>query len=103
MEPKIAVQNIAHHRNGVGGVPFYVVLFTDKDATKHQMVGICFEEDDPHGAGYVSPHTAVLDLTETVNGNIAFGEGNSWRGDTYDPPLREAIAKWSAERAAALT
>ena len=99
MEPKIKVQQIAHHRNGVGGVPFYVVLFTDPDVP-HQMVGIVFEE--PESRQYVEPHTAVLDVVETMRGNIGFGDGNSFRGDVYDPALREAITAWSAARAAAI-
>lgn len=34
----------------------------------------------------------VLDLEETAKGNLAFGRGNSWRGDEFEPAVRSAIA-----------
>lgn len=80
----IAVQEVAYHRNGVGGAPFYAVRFqwTDDDHKPRQMVGVVFEE----------PYTvAVLDIEELGRGNIAFAQGNSWRGDHFEEALRMAI------------
>lgn len=65
----------AYHRNGVGGVGFYVALFNDPEGGK--MLGIHFPTDD----GTI--FTAVLNVDETAKGNIAFAGGNSWRGDKW--------------------
>lgn len=81
------VRSIAFHRNGVGGLPFSVVLFDDEECGR--MVGIVFGEPMT---------TAVLNIDLLSDSNIAFGE-NSWRGDRWDEFLRSAIA----EREAALT
>jgi len=35
---------------------------------------------------------AVLDREQTRRGNIRFANGNSWRGDYFEPAMREAIA-----------
>jgi hypothetical protein len=72
--------DIAHHRNGVAGTGFDVVLFKvlRERGTK---VGILF--DDP---GYC----AVLDVTKLAAGDIAFGS-NSWRGDDFEPRLRQIL------------
>ena len=83
-EPKIDVQNVAHHRNGVGGAPFHTVLFTCADGP---MVGIVFAEQ---GA------VAILNRDRLTENDIDFGS-NSWRGDLYEKPLRRAIREWAPE------
>jgi hypothetical protein len=77
---KLKILDIAHHRNGVAGTPFDVVLFKvlREPGTK---VGILF--DDP---GYC----AILDVTMLAAGDIAF-TSNSWRGDEFEPSLRRAV------------
>lgn len=85
----LGIQAIAHHRNGIAGAPFYVVLFTDPEEGSKPMVGIVFEPEY---------HVAVLELTQALAGNVAFAEGNSWRGDVYEPRLRQAIRHWEADR-----
>ncbi len=50
------------------------------------MLGIVFEQ---------ASHVAVLQLDKLALGNIAFGV-NSWRGDRYEPALRNAIALMEA-------
>jgi len=77
--PKIAITAISHHRNGIHGEPFRAVLFVDTDGSR--KVAVVFA--DPM-------QTAVLDVDLLAADNITFGE-NSWRGDTYDAPLRRAI------------
>jgi hypothetical protein len=78
---KLHIEQIQRHRNGICGAPFYVLMFGDPDVGR--MVGIVFEQ--PH-------HVAVLHVDKLASGNITFGE-NSWRGDKYEPYLREAIAR----------
>jgi hypothetical protein len=72
---------IAHHRNGVTGAPFDVVLFKEKSRRGSQKVAVLFEGDS---------FCAVLDVAKLAAGDIAFGS-NSWRGDDYEPELRTAI------------
>ena len=75
---KIRIEEIAYHRNGVGGAPFHVIRFRDG---KRKMLGIVFEE----------PNTvAVFDRALLAGDVIAFGH-NSWRGDDYESHLRKAI------------
>jgi hypothetical protein len=78
---KLKTLAIAHHRNGVAGAPFDVILFKEYGQGASRKVAVVF--DDP---GYC----AVLDVTLLATGDIAFGS-NSWRGDDYEPQLREAI------------
>lgn len=80
---------IAHHRNGICGEPFYVVRFDDTEGGR--MVATVFA-----GVGQV----AVLNMDRTAEGNIAFAQGNSWRGDHYEGWLRERIAEDKVRRQA---
>jgi hypothetical protein len=82
---KLRIENIQHHRNGVSGAPFHVLLFRDHD--EGRMLGVVFQQQY---------HVAVLNLDKLALGNIAFGE-NSWRGDQYEPHLRKVIATSEAE------
>ena len=79
---KLNISAVASHRNGICGAPFHVVLFADPGPEGSRKVGIVF--DEPH-------HCAVLDIAKLHAGDIAFGS-NSWRGDNYEPFLRQAIA-----------
>jgi hypothetical protein len=75
---KIHVKEIAYHRNGVCGEPFYVVLFRDGRDKRLAVV-------------YADPgHVSVFDPDLLGAGVIAFGE-NSFRGDHYESDLRAAI------------
>ena len=71
----------AHHRNGIGGAPFAVILFEDAEAEGSRKVAILFEQDG---------QCAVLDVDKLAQGDIAFGS-NSWRGDHFEQSLRKAI------------
>jgi hypothetical protein len=83
---KITFDQIKYHRNGVGGAPFHVVLF--RDASEGVMLGVVFEEKH---------HVAVLNLERLSSSDIGYGT-NSWRGDVYEPHLRNAIKSLEAER-----
>jgi hypothetical protein len=78
---KLTIIDIAHHRNGICGIPFAVVLFTDTGSEGSRKVAILFEQEG---------HCAVLDVDKLAQGDIAFGS-NSWRGDRFEQPLRNAI------------
>ena len=78
---KLKIIHTAHHRNGVHGASFDLVLFKDRGPECSRKIGILFEQ--PH-------HCAVLDVAKLAQGDIAFGS-NSWRGDEYEPHLRKAI------------
>ena len=78
--PTIKVHDIQYHRNGISGVPFYSVHFQhDKDHMHASVV--------PHEGG-----VAVDNMDKLAERNVKFGE-NSFRGDMYEKPLREAIRK----------
>ncbi len=78
---KLTIIDIAHHRNGICGAPFNIVLFEDRGAEGSRKVAILFDEQ------YCC---AVLDVAKLAAGDIAF-MSNSWRGDHYEPHLRKAI------------
>ena len=77
---KLTIIDSAHHRNGVAGAPFDVVLFK-LPREPGLKIAILFDEQG---------HCAVLDVAKLAAGDIAFGS-NSWRGDHYEPSLRKAI------------
>jgi hypothetical protein len=87
IKPLLKIIEIASHRNGVTGEPFWVVRFDERG--NGRMVAILFS-----GKG----QCAVLEVDETANDNIAFAMGNSWRGDDYEPTLRKAIEEWEKAR-----
>ena len=78
---KLKIIAIAHHRNGVAGSPFDVALFKERGRQGSLKVGILFDEP---------AHCAILDVAKLAAGDIEFGS-NSWRGDDYEPFLRDAI------------
>ena len=85
---KLTVIDVAHHRNGVAGAPFEVVLFKDRSCRGSRKVAILFEEQG---------HLPVLDVDQLAAGDIAFGS-NSWRGDDYEPDLKNAITAFSQRK-----
>ena len=86
----LKIIDIAFHRNGACGAPFEVVLFEDKGIDGSRKVAVLFEGNS---------FCAVLDVAKLAAGDIAFGS-NSWRGDDYEPGLRQALrlASTPAER-----
>jgi len=85
---KLTISAIAHHRNGICGAPFQVVLFEDQGPEGSRKAAILF--DEPH-------YCAVLDVAKLTAGDIAFGS-NSWRGDNYESSLRQAINARNGEQ-----
>ena len=77
----LTIINFDHHRNGICGAPFAVILFEGAGAEGSRKVALLFEQDG---------HCAVLDVDKLAQGDIAFGS-NSWRGDRFEQSLRKAI------------
>lgn len=84
---KLTLVDVSWHRNGVGGAGFYAVIFDD--AEQGRMVASLFDEPG---------HCAVYKLGELVRTNIAFAQGNSWRGDQYEAALRPIIQAYLKTR-----
>jgi len=83
---KLKIISTAHHRNGVAGAPFDIVLFKERGNSGSRKVAILFDQE---------AHCAVLDVVKLAAGDIAFGS-NSWRADHYEPSLRKAVAEQDA-------
>lgn len=75
--------DVSFHRNGIGGIGFYAVLFDDPE--QGRMIASLFDEP-----GYC----AVYKVSLLQDGNIAFAQGNSWRGDVYEDALRPLVKKF---------
>src|SRR5690348_949630 len=84
------ILDVARHRNGCSGNPFYVVRFREG---RDVMLGVVFDEQG---------NVAVFNEKLLGEGVIAWGE-NSWRGDDYEDFLREAAGKYDQKVAAATT
>lgn len=70
---------MAHHRNGISGRSFHVVLFDGEDGNK--MLAIVPDDGTQEAFKADGVECYALDINELAKGNIAFAEGNSWRGD----------------------
>lgn len=77
----LTINKVSHHRNGICGVPFTVILFTDNEINSGPMVATISDDDK------LACH--VLNINELVKGNIEFANGNSFRGDFYVDKLLE--------------
>jgi|GEM_PF-3212922 hypothetical protein len=75
---------IDYHRNGIAGNGFYVATFTARHPGGNFMMAVVFPEPG---------NCAVFSVPELAKCNIQFAQGNSWRGDWYEPELRDAIDK----------
>ena len=83
---KLTIVDASFHRNGICGVGFYAVLFDD--AEYGRMIASLFDEP-----GYC----AVYNVGELAKGNVAFAQGNSFRGDRYEDELRPLVEKFLKE------
>ena len=73
------VKQLAYHRNGICGTPFWVAIIEDEDGRDKVVIrfpGEC--------------RCAALDIDLLEERKIAFGE-NSWRGDHYVDDIDAAI------------
>ncbi len=79
---QIKLLSVAHHRNGVGGEPFYTGLFTDENGFTKVFVDF--------GVGM---YFAVLQVDLLAKGDIEFGS-NSWCGDYYVDEIRRLCVEF---------
>jgi len=70
----MTIQNITWYRNGVCGMPFYVVNFTTPDVA-NPLVGIVFE---------TKLHVAVINPADSTD---------RYRGDRFEDELRAACER----------
>lgn len=93
VEKYVCEPHLAWHRNGISGASFYVVHFKSVLNDK-SYIGISFydaeadEEHDNHGC------TAVLlleDMVHLASGEISVNETSRWRGDVFEPEIRDLI------------
>jgi hypothetical protein len=78
--PRICINEIEiiasdHHRNGVSGAPFDVVLFRYEDT---RLLAVIFRKQF---------YCAVLDVEEIARGTIE----SAYRGDAFETPLRTLL------------
>jgi len=80
---KIKLVQCEYHRNGIGGLGFYAILFDWKDGkVKRRMLATLFDE---RGA------CAVLEVAPlSTEVGVKFGL-NSWRGDDFEKELRRLV------------
>ena len=55
---KLKIIDFAHHRNGICGAPFAVVLFDDQGVEGSRKIAILFDREN---------HCAVLDVDKLVS------------------------------------
>jgi hypothetical protein len=85
---KLTIERVAYHRNGISGQGFYVVCFiksAEPGEPAAPMVGVVFQRRG---------HVAVFDRAKLAQADIFFAQGNSWRGDNFEPALRQAITDY---------
>lgn len=95
------VLEVAWHRNGIGGRGFYAIRFTSDIDPVSKADGEMWNIPETSGAksanflGILTDtpgecYVICTDLLPTCG--VKFAGGNSWRGDRYEPELREAIS-----------
>lgn len=80
----IEIREVAYHRNGIAGLPFYVVLFNDTDEGMfNQLATIDGDGKD----------CRVINMGIALHGRIGQVIGmNTWRGDRYLSHIHDAMA-----------
>jgi hypothetical protein len=95
---------ICFHRNGVGGHGFHAIAFRDLvDGGWRNLIATVFDAGEME-EGEVHPPTGmvtVLDADLAARGVVSCPE-NTWRGDHYEPQLRQWVAQHQVELKARL-
>ena len=80
----IEIRDVAYHRNGVAGLPFYVVLFNDTDAGMFNQLATIDEDGED---------CRVINAGLVVTASeIGTRHMNTWRGDRYLSQIHDAMA-----------
>ena len=91
---------VSHHRNGVGGKPFTVVLFDRTSEgpldTETRMVAIIPVVTTLSPADRDAVECYVLSVERLHEGVVEFGV-NSWRGDRFHDELTRMVVEWDSE------
>lgn len=89
-----SVEQCAYHRNGVGGIGFWAIIFhspNDLNEDRRFLATVAAHDVEDHTAGRpVDPHVTVICLDLLDEYGVTFGP-NSWRGDAFFAPLCEVI------------
>ena len=80
----IEIRDVAYHRNGVAGLPFYVVLFNDTDEGMFNQVATI--DEDGEDCRVINAGLVV------IASEIGSRPMNTWRGDRYLSQIRDAMA-----------
>lgn len=95
------VLSAAHHRNGIGGTPFFVgVLAYDEGDFAGQRMHVVVvptphttgEDEGEPNPDVFWPDIYVTDVDLAAGGNVRFGE-NSWRGDRFQSEARTIVTR----------
>jgi hypothetical protein len=101
---KVRLTAVAYHRNGIFGRGFHAVAFRALiENGWRNMIATVFDADAMED-GEVHPVTgmcAVMDADLAAKG-VVCSPDNTWRGDNFEPQLRQWIAQHRVELAAAL-
>ena len=82
----IEIRDVAYHRNGIAGLPFYVVLFNDTDKGMFNQVATIDED---------GKDCRVINAGMVVTaGEIGTRHMNKWRGDRYLHKIKEAMREY---------
>ena len=80
----IEIRDVAYHRNGIAGLPFYVVLFNDTDKGMFNHVATIDED---------GTDCRVINAGLVVTASeIGTRHMNTWRGDSYLSQIHDAMA-----------
>jgi hypothetical protein len=93
-----AIDEISYHRNGISGLGFYAVRFTSDIEADDGAFNIYEQPDTAQpnakflACVFDEPGCVAVICTDRLESHgISFAKGNSWRGDRFEPELREAI------------
>ena len=92
---KMSLRSLAYHRNGVMGEGFWAVAFTLRDGNRtRRMVAAAFDtvEVEPGAVHPCNGRLAVFDADQASEGDLSYPQ-NRWRGDNFEPTIRDWIAK----------
>jgi len=95
MKDGMKVKTLDYHRNGVGGLGFYVAIVEQvEDGIRREMIVVRFPKGADADAGGIL--CAAFDLARLDKREIRFFH-NSWRGDHYHEVVDAAIRKHEKE------
>jgi hypothetical protein len=79
----IEIREVAYHRNGIAGLPFWAVLFNDTDEGMFNQLATIDED---------GKDCRVINMGIALFGRIGQDKGmNTWRGDYYLQKIKEAM------------